>query len=341
MPQKDFVSIIILNWNNQDVIENCLQSALSQSYAQCEIILVDNGSTDDSPEIIQKYKDKIQIIKNKKNLGFAQGVNIGIQHSKGEFIALLNSDAVADAAWIEKMVQAIKTSSAGMVASKIFLADQYGVLDNTGLVLSPDGQNRARGRLQKDQGQYDKKKEALCPSGCAGLYRQSMLEEIHYLDEKFFAYGEDLDIGLRGRIQGYTCVYEPSAIVYHKLSASTGAVSPFKTFYVERNRTWVLLKCFPLKHLVFSIWHTILRYVYHTYGVLRRKGPSYRYTQSHSFLSLVFILLKAQISTLVHLPYLLMERRRIMQSAKALEEFDQWFRDHGISVKDAALSEVI
>src|SRR6185369_3405641 len=88
----------------------------------------------------------------------------------------------------------------GMAACKIFLKNKPGILDNTGELLSRDGLNRARGRLEKDSGQYDQSEDVLCPSGCAALYRRSMLDEIGGFDKKFFLYGEDLDIGLRGRM---------------------------------------------------------------------------------------------------------------------------------------------
>ena len=343
MIQKGLVSIIILNWNGKGVIFDCLESSLSQGYYPREIILVDNGSTDGSLEILrEKYSSRLKIIANATNLGFAEGVNVGIKASQGEFIALLNSDAVARNNWIEELAKAMNRSdSIGMCACKIYLADRDAVLDNTGEVICRDGIGRGRGRLEKDAGQYDSQRDVLCPSGCAALYRRKMLDEAGWFDKHFFLYGEDIDIGLRGRLLGYQCVYVPSAIVFHKFSASSGTVSPLKAFYVERNRLWVILKCFPLIHLLASSCYTIQRYFYHLWGVFSRRGPASRYARSFSPFSLLLILVKVYLSTLWFLPYLLTQRMKIKGKSKLKwQEFECLLKSYGISPREAALSEL-
>ena len=98
--------------------------------------------------------------------------------------------------------------------------------------------------------------EVFFPSGCAALYRREMLDEVGLFDEDFFAYGDDTDLGLKGRLAGWKCLYVPKAIVYHRYSQSSGAYSALKAFYVERNRVWIAVKYFPLSLLLESPFYT-------------------------------------------------------------------------------------
>ena len=337
------VSVIVLNWNNKDVISDCLDSLLRQAHKNHEIILVDNGSRDGSLEMIkEKYGSSVIIIKNPKNLGFAEGVNIGIKASRGEFVALLNSDATAKENWLEEMIKAISRSeSFGMCACKIYLAGRDHVIDNTGALISRDGLGRSRGRLEQDQGQYDHMTEALSPSGCAALYRRKMLDEVGLFDKHFFAYAEDIDLGLSGRLLGYKCAFVSSAIVYHRFSVSTHPVSYLKAYYVERNRLWVTIKHFPLSWLFLSLFHTLVRYGYHFYGLLRRKGAAARYIEQRNALGLVWIVIIAYLSTLWFLPYLIAERMRIRKKIRIpISEFKSLLQSYCVSAREAALGEL-
>jgi len=343
MTNQALVSTIVLNWNGKNVISECLESLLTQTYRPHEIIVVDNGSTDGSLAMIRaKYGSLLKIVTNERNLGFAEGVNCGVRSSKGDLIAILNSDAAAQKDWIEELARSMSQSeSVGMCASKIYLAGQAGILDNTGEVICRDGLGRGRGRLEKDQGQYDSSPEVLCPSGCAALYRRKMLEEAGGMDKYFFAYAEDIDIGLRGRLIGYDCVYVPSAVVIHKFSHSSGLVSPLKAFYVERNRLWVVLKCFPLPHLLLAPFYTVQRYFYHLAGLFSKKGPASQYVDRFSPWSLFLILIKVYLSTLWFLPYLIIQRGKIRKKSKRTwQEFERWLRSFGMSSRDAALNEL-
>ncbi|MBU9889686.1 MAG: glycosyltransferase family 2 protein [Candidatus Omnitrophica bacterium] len=339
---QPLVSVIVLNWNGKDVIFECLDSLLRQTYESVEIILVDNGSTDGSLELIQeRYDASLKIIVNPTNVGFAEGCNVGIRASRGELIALVNSDATLEGSWIEEMVKGMHDPSVGMCASKIYYYGKPGLIENTGQTITRDGLGRTRGRLERDEGQYDSNAEVFCPSGCAGLYRKEMLEKIGLFDGLFFAYADDIDVGLRGRLLGYRCQYMPGAIAFHKLSASFGLLSSFKAYLVERNRLWVLIKCFPLGHLLRAPGYTLTRYFYHFYGIFRRQGPAAQFLKKASFFSLVWVAVKVYLSTLWHLPYLLKERGRIRRLRQVpSREFEQWLTRFGMTSKEAALKEL-
>lgn len=337
------VSFIVLNWNGKEVVCDCLESLLTQTYLSHEIIVVDNASVDGSREMLrERYAGRIQLIENKENLGFAGGCNTGIRAARGEWIALVNSDAAINPDWARAMVAGIQFSEKiGMAACKIFFWEKPGTIENAGHVLSRDGFGRLRGRLEIDQGQYDKRRAVFSPSGCAALYRRTMLDEIGFFDESFFAYADDVDLALRGRLAGYGCHYVPSAIARHRLSASFGILSPQKVYLSERNRVWLVIKNFPLSHLWQAPFYTALRYFYHLVGVFQKKGPAAQYAEQTSFLSLFVITLRVYLSTLVNLPRLFRSRRLVFKKSRLKpRQFEFWMKRYGISARDAALNEL-
>jgi len=337
------ISAIVLNWNGKDVIVDCINSLLSQSHILKEIIVVDNGSVDGSLEMIRsRYSGSIQLIENGANLGFAEGCNVGIRAAQGEFIALVNSDSVLEPDWMREMSRGIQLSpKVGMCACKIYFLKYPGYIENMGQTISRDGFGRTRGRLEKDTGQYDHRRAVFCPSGCAALYRRKMLDECGLFDQKFFAYADDIDMGLRGRLMGYVCHCIPTAIAHHHLSASFGLLSPLKAFLLERNRLWVVIKCYPLKHLLASPWHTLMRYYYHFIGIFQKKGPAAQYVKKISVFSLAWIMVKVYLSTLYHLPHLLRERRAVWKRSKtSTRQFELWMKHYGVNAHDTALNEL-
>ncbi|MBM3790836.1 MAG: glycosyltransferase family 2 protein, partial [Acidobacteria bacterium] len=242
------VSIVVPNWNGRDYIEECLQSVQGQTYPRIELIVVDNGSTDGSRELLRQEVSAMpgmKLVELPVNRGFAGGVNAGIRAASGEFVALLNNDAVAAPEWLARLVAHMRSPSVGMAASKILFYDRRTVIDKAGHLFYPDGLNRGRGAGEADAGQYDEAGEILFPDGCAALYRSSTLEEAGLFDEQFFAYGDDADLGLRARWLGWECVYVPGAEVYHRHSSSLGKYSLEKAYLVERNRLWVAVKLLP------------------------------------------------------------------------------------------------
>ncbi len=302
------VSVVILNWNGAGVIKECIDSVLDQSLRDFEIIVVDNGSDDGSPEMIAEiYPESVLLIRNEKNEGFSKGCNIGISKARGKYIALLNNDAVAGTEWLACLSGCLSASpGTGMAASKILNYDNTDKIDNIGHLLYPDGINRGRGRGEKDNGQYDREGECLFPSGCAGMYKKEMLEEIGLFDEEFFAYGDDTDIGLRGRLCGWEAVFCPGAAVYHRYSFTSGAYSAEKFFLVERNRMLILLKYFPPLFIMLSPIYTLNRYFHHLVAALIGKGSTGGF--SGNVFDLFLIMLKAHCSAFKLLPTMLKNR---------------------------------
>lgn len=340
---KTLVSVIVLNWNGMKVLEECLRSLEKQTYSPIEVIVVDNGSTDQSVEMLgEKFQDRIKLLQNPTNLGFAGGNNVAIRMARGKYIALLNNDATADPVWVEEMVNLAEADpEVGMCASKIYSFDQPGILDSAGgLLIYRDGLSRGRGRMEKDLGQYDKVEEVLLPSGCACLYRRTMLDEIGLFDEDFFAYSDDTDLGFRGRIAGWKCMYVPSAVAYHRYSSTTGRYSPLKAYLAERNRIWVAVKHFPLPVLLLCPIYTFWRQMLHAYAVIAKLGVTGKFTQQYTLRILLLTVLKAYGSAIAGLPKMWRKRKIIQQFRKVPHKaFYHWLKTYGMSAKELALKE--
>jgi GT2 family glycosyltransferase len=336
------VSVIVVNWNGKAYLGECLTSLRNQTFLDFDVIVVDNGSTDGSVEYLEsQFPGFARILRNAENRGFSGGNNQGIKAARGQYIALLNNDAQADQEWLQELVKAAQAAPrAGMLASKIYLQGRPRIIDNVGHLIFRDGLNRGRGRLEEDHGQFNEKEEVLFPSGCAALYRREMLEEIGLFDEDFFAYGDDTDIGLKGRLAGWKCLYIPSAVVYHRYSQSSGSYSPLKAFYVERNRVWISVKYFPLSLLMKSPFYTCWRFLLQGYGALTGRGAAGRFGREYSRWELLRILVKAYISAFQGLPKMWKKRKEIRKLTRVdKEEILEWFERFGINAREISLKE--
>ena len=178
------------------------------------------------------------------------------------------------------------------------------------------------------------------PSGCAGLYRRELFDEVGLLDEDFFAYADDVDLGLRARLAGWDCLYVPTAVVYHRYSSSSSSYSPFKAFLVERNRIWVLLKYFPAEMILISPLYTLMRLVLQFYGALTGRGAAGKFSREHSVFSAVLILLKAWISAFASFARVMAQRRRIASFRKVgRRELYCLFRRFSLSASEVAFKD--
>lgn len=312
------ISIIILNCNGMRFLATCLNSLRKQIYKNFEIILIDNGSTDGSVEFVKSNFSEIKIIENKENFGFAKANNQGLEIARGGYIATLNNDTIVDENWLKGLIEATeKDKGVGMVASKILLTEEGNKLDSVGVNIALDGMTRQRGRMEQDIGQYEKKEEILFPSACAALYSKKMIEEIGFFDEDFFAYCEDSDLGLRGRLAGWKAVYSPKAVVRHLYSQTGGRYSSFKAYLVERNHFWLAIKNFPVELLLLFPFFTAHRFILQFYAALIKKGATSEFLSQYSFLDTIAIVFKAYFNAFKKLPKFI-KKRRIIQKDKKL-----------------------
>ncbi len=251
------VSVVIPNWNGAHHLPTCLDSLRRQTYPRVEVIVADNGSTDESLALLARDYPEVRVLALGENLGFTGACNAGMQAARGEFVALLNNDTEVDPHWLEEIIAAFERHpQAGLVASKMLLFDQRDTFHTAGDFYRVDGTPGNRGVWQKDVGQYDQEEYVFNACGGSAAYRQAMLEQVGLLDQDFFFSCEDLDLAWRAQLTGCRCVYTPHAVVYHKLSATGGGVTA--SFYDGRNFIYLLIKDYP-GDLWRTHWRAILR----------------------------------------------------------------------------------
>lgn len=302
------VTVVVVTLNNLELLRNCLKSLYAQDYEPIEIIVVDNGSDEDIQSMLLREFPAVHRIRLDSNYGFAEGNNRGIEKAQGEYIALINNDAVATPQWISSMVSAVGSDDkVGAVASLIIDGNKPDVLDSFGVSITLDGMSRQamRGRPVP---QIMKPEEVLVFSGCACLLRKEALDEAGVFDKDFFAYCEDTDLGLRLRWAGWKIVVAPNAYVEHFYSMTVGKFSLQKIYLVERNHVWVAVKNFPWFLLFILPLITTWRYTVQTYFILSGKGELNKFTKSHSSISLFTIYLKSYMSMLLKLPVMFTKR---------------------------------
>ncbi len=315
------MTVVVVNWNRGKLLKACLDSLATQRHSSFEVVVVDNGSSDGSVEMIQKMRDtfpvRLHLIQNLSNLGFCAANNQGIAWSRAEFIALLNNDAEADADWLASLQGVICTSDdVGMAASKILVYEDPSRIDKVGHLIYPDGQNRGRGSGQVDRGQFDRVEETLWPDGCAAMYRRAMLDEIGGFDEDFFAYADDAELGLRGRIAGWMSLYAPGAVVRHHRGASLGLGSARRLTLIERNRVLLAVKLFPWNLLWLNGVYYVARIAGGTWAAIRNRGEVRHYSGTKGKLSAAMALILGTLSALPLIPKMLRKRRQFRSKHK-------------------------
>ncbi|WP_348305417.1 glycosyltransferase family 2 protein [Methanothrix sp.] len=251
------ISVIVLNYNGKGFLDGCLTSLASQTYSDFEVIVVDNGSRDGSPDYLEENYPWVRLAKNDENLGFAGGTNVGIRAAKGEFILTLNNDSRADSRFIEELIKPMADPEVGVCAAKMLFPD--GRINSAGICISRSGAAWDRGMFEPDRGQYEFVEEVFGACAGAALYRREMLDEIGLFDEDFFLYLEDVDLAFRARLAGWKCLYVPGARVIHHHGGTAGVGSDLAVYYGNRNIVWYPIKDFPFRLLITSLPFIVAR----------------------------------------------------------------------------------
>lgn len=248
------ISIVIPNINGDKYLENCLVSLKRQTFTDFEVILVDNGSTDNSIEICRSVYPDIKVISNLDNTGFSHAVNQGIKAAEGEYVILLNNDTVAAHTYVEKLYEAISSQDDIFSCSSLMLQyNDRNLVDDSGDYFCALGWAFTMGK-DRDYHGYLKSKRVFAACGGASIYRKSVFEEIGYFDEDFFAYIEDIDVGYRALLKGYTNLYVPEAKVCHVGSAHSGSRhNAFKVSLAARNSIYMMAKNMPLWQFIINM----------------------------------------------------------------------------------------
>jgi GT2 family glycosyltransferase len=273
------------------------------------VIVVDNNSTDYSVDFIIREFPHVRIIRNNQNYGFAKANNIGISVSRGVYLATLNNDTEVEPGWLGYLVAVMERDlDIGMCASKILLFNHRESIDSAAMLIYPDGLALCRGHLKEDIFNYNKEEEVLLPTACAALYRKEAVLKAGLFDEDYFAYGEDIDLGLRISMLGYKCIHVPRARVYHFYSGTSGENFFMKAYLSERNRIFTVIKCCSFVEILLSFLYTLSRYLHYIYAFLKKKGVSADFLEREPLYAVFIILLKVYICVIINMPRLLRKR---------------------------------
>jgi hypothetical protein len=257
------VIIIILNWNGLQDTRECLESLKRIDYPNYEIIVVDNGSSDGSPEKIKNMFPYIDLIRNRENLGFGAGCNVGIKEAQrkgAKFIFLLNNDTVVECDALSKLAAALeKDENAGIAGPKIYYYGSEKIIWSAGI--RQDNvfiRFLSIGQGQKDVGRYSRQKKVDEVSGCAMLIKESLIEKTGFFREDYFLYVEDMEFCLRAKRAGCEILYVPDAVIWHKVSAAAGGQdSALNIYYSRRNVLYLASQYY--KYLVIP---AVIKYVF-------------------------------------------------------------------------------
>lgn len=250
-PKGPFVSILIVNFNGGKVLLECLKSLKKIIYPNFEIVLVDNGSSDGSVDIVKKFKIqnlkcKIKLVESRSNLGFAGGNNLAFKHAKGGYIVLINGDVEVELDWLTELIEfAQETPQAAVFSSKVLFFDNKKIINSAGGICDIYGFSPLRGTFDKDICKYDKPIPVFYAHGAAMMIRREVIEKIGFLDEDYFIYHEEFDFCWRAWLAGYEVYYVPQAVAYHKLKQRNFYALEKRAkrqFLVKKNRISTLIK---------------------------------------------------------------------------------------------------
>ncbi len=263
---EPFFSVLIVNFNAGDLLQAAINSLKIQTFRDFEVVIVDNDSEDQSAENLDvEGLPAIRVLRENQNHGFARGNNLAAETANGQWLALLNPDAVADENWLTE----IHAATARHDSCRVFACSQINMdapelLDGAGDAYFAFGIPWRGGFEHPISELPSKDSHCFSPCGASAVYERSLFLEMGGFDERFFCYCEDVDLGMRLQLSDEKCVFLPGAVIHHKGSATSGRYSYFTMYHGFRNRTWAYLKNMPLSVLLLTLpGHLILMlYIY-------------------------------------------------------------------------------
>ena len=239
-----FFSVVIPNYNGSRYLPDLFAGLAAQTFADFEVIFVDDASSDDSVAWVEANAPLARVFARRENWGFVASVNAAGRAALGRVILLLNNDTQPAPEFLAEMAKTVCAHPhAGIVAAKLLLFDERDRIHTAGDMMGRDGIPRNRGVWSIDSGQFDGSKEVFGGCGGAMAVRRELWDALGGFDEEFWMYLDDVDFSFRAQLLGWQATFAPAARVYHKLGGSGG--DDLSSFYVGRNTLWTLAKNMP------------------------------------------------------------------------------------------------
>jgi GT2 family glycosyltransferase len=246
------LTVAIPNYNGRALLEEMLPSLQRQTLRPATIVVVDDCSEDDSVAYLADCWPQVRVIRQPQRGGVTAAMNACLAAADGELVGLFNNDMELDPNCLAELVAELERHpQVGSVTPKMLDFAERAVFDGAGDLLTWRGGGRRRGHGERDTGQYDSPGEVFGPCGGAALYRRWALERVGGFDEGYFAYYEDIDWAFRAQLTGVRCRYVPTAVLYHRGSATLGrGMTDDNGYLLWRNPVWLVAKCYPIRMLV-------------------------------------------------------------------------------------------
>ncbi len=256
------ISVIIPVWNGATLIGDCLTSLESQLLPGDEIIVVDNGSIDGTPELVESGFSRARVLRLKRNYGYGGGANCGIAEARGDAVLILNHDITFNEECIAALRQRLEISAPAVIGCKLFYPDGHTIQHAGGIIRMPRGESDHRGYRQVDNGQWNQVIEPDYVTGALFVIDRVVLNTIGWFDEAFFPlYYEEVDYCFRARAAGFPVIYEPAAIAIHHESQTQDKRSDAYHQIMEYHRVRFMLKHFPPQYVAHEFYTAERRYV--------------------------------------------------------------------------------
>jgi GT2 family glycosyltransferase len=258
--EAPLLTVAVLSYNGRHLLEVILPSLARQSFRDFEVVVVDNGSRDDTQAWLAEHWPQAEVISLSENIGVTAALNVCARSGRGELLGLFNNDIELDPDCLGELVAALRAHpEAGWAGAKLRDFEQRDLLDGAGDVFTWAGTGGRRGHGERDIGQYDKPRAIFGACGGAALYRREALQRVGEFDEDFFAFYEDVDWNLRAQLAGLSCRYVPTAVAYHMGSATIGrGLSDFTRYHLWRNAIWIIVKDLPASALLCHAPHLLV-----------------------------------------------------------------------------------
>lgn len=324
------VAVTIVTYNSAKYIRQCLRYLLQQHYPALEIIVVDNNSSDGTSGLLQSFRERVKVVCNEQNVGFAGGQNQAIALSNSQWVLTLNPDVRVAPDFVARLVEAGEADErTGTVCGKLlgmtgdFAIPANPVFDSTGIFMTPSLRHFDRGSRMPDQGQYESFEYVFGATGAAALYRRRMIEDIsvqgEFFDFDFFAYREDADVAWRAQLLGWKCLYTPLAQAYHVRSVvpeNRRSQPPVINMHSVKNR--FLLR---IKNATADLYRRYWMPMTKRDAVVIAGCLLYEFSSLPAF----WLILQS-------LPRMVKKRRAIMEKRRATDAYiASWFSDQPVS----------